>query len=312
MDLNSITKRLQNEFVQKKLQAEFKATQNKLRLEKIPQYQKLSSLERQIMFEVAKNKMAKKPVKDLESSLAEIEKQKQVIMKKLGITKKDLITKYDCKICKDLGFVGEQMCSCFKKRRNEELLAECGFTPSGLASFDKFDTSSIKDKSQAEKLEKIKTKLIKWADDYPNVKRTKIIFHGTTGVGKTFMSECLAKLLLEKGFSVCFLTAFELGDLMLKYHTTFGAGKHEVLTPVLESDFLFIDDLGTEPLLKNVTLNYFYLIISEREKFKKPIIISTNLTSEALMDRYEERIYSRLTNKNTCGMFHIEGNDLRR
>lgn len=311
MDLKKIHAKLQAEFSAKKIKAETIANYYNSKLHEVPAYQKLDLLERALVFDVAKNKSQKIKCAELESSLAEVQKQKQVIMKKMGITKKQLTPKYECEICKDTGTAGERVCKCYQKRRNEELLAECGMHKDKMATFEKFDTSKFANKTQAENLEEIKTKLVGWADKYPNIKRQNIIIRGTTGVGKTFLTECLASYLSGKGFSVCFLTAFEMNNLMQKYHTTFDSSKNAILSPLIHSEFLFVDDLGTEPMLKNVTLNYLYLIISEREKLKKPMIITTNLTPDSLMQRYEERIYSRLSNNNICAKFHITGDDLR-
>lgn len=312
MDLKKIHAKLQAEFRTKKIKAETIANYYSQKLNEVPAYQKLDIIERTLVFDIAKNKSQNKKCTDLEKLLAEVQEQKKVIMKKMGITKKHLTPKYECEVCKDTGVVGEQICKCYQKRRNEELLAECGMQKDKMATFDKFDTSNIADKTQAKSLETIKNKLVDWADRYPNIKKQNIIIRGTTGVGKTFLTECLANYLSEKGFSVCFLTAFEMNNLMQKYHTTFDSSKNAILSPLIHSEFLFVDDLGTEPMLKNVTLNYLYLIISEREKLKKPLIITTNLTPDSLMHRYEERIYSRLSNNNICAKFHITGEDLRR
>ncbi len=312
MDLKKIHAKLQAEFRAKKIRAESVSNYYNQKLNEVPAYQKLDIIERTLVFDIAKNKSQNKKCTDLEKSLAEVQEQKKVIMKKMGITKKHLTPKYECEVCKDTGVAGEQVCKCYQKRRNEELLAECGMQKDKMATFDKFDTSNIADKTQAKSLETIKNKLVDWADRYPNIKKQNIIIRGTTGVGKTFLTECLANYLSGKGFSVCFLTAFEMNNLMQKYHTTFDSSKNAILSPLIHSEFLFIDDLGTEPMLKNVTLNYLYLIISEREKLKKPLIITTNLTPDSLMHRYEERIYSRLSNNNICAKFHITGKDLRR
>ena len=102
-----------------------------------------------------------------------------------------------------------------------------------------------------------------------------------------------------------------MNNMMLKFHTTFGADKQAQLVPLLESDFLFIDDLGTEPIINNVTLNYLFLVLAERDRFEKPVIITTNLSPENILDRYGERIYSRLSSKLTSANFYIEGKDLR-
>ena len=132
-----------------------------------------------------------------------------------------------------------------------------------------------------------------------------------TGVGKTYLASCLANEMLKKEYSVCFVSAFALNESLQKYHTTFDGSKSLWLDPFIDADILIIDDLGTEPMIKNVTENYLYLILSERERFSRPVIITTNLKPADINSRYDERIYSRLCNKKNAQLFRIEGDDLR-
>ena len=311
MNINELNKRLQFEFMNKHYFAIKKAEKANDALLKMPAYQKLCQLEKELIFEVAKYKFAKNTNKELEQNLKFLRSEKQKILEKLGIKKSDLEPKFECKKCQDLGFVNNLMCNCFISRRNEELLKECGFNLSLMATFEKFDTKICKDKSQAAALEKLKSKLEIWAESYPEIKKRNITLCGTAGVGKTYLCECLANKLAKKNYSVCFVSAFDMNNMFLKYHTSFDANKHTNISPLLESDFLFIDDLGTEPVLKNVTANYLYLILSERERHKRPVVISTNLSPENILDRYGERIYSRIASKQTGAIFHLEGTDLR-
>lgn len=312
MDFKSIHKTLIAEFATKKIRAELKATKKQELLESNATYKKLSDLEKEIVLELAKNKFSGKPTKELSDNLKEVRKQKAILMKKLGVSENDLKPKYECEICKDTGFVNGEMCVCYRKRRNEELLKACGVDYSRLASFDKFDTSTFENKKQAETLNKLKDKLVAWAEKYPDIKKRNLTFCGTPGAGKTFLTECLANLLISKNYSVCYLTAFELNNLFLKYHTTFDTNKMSILSPIINSDFLFIDDLGTEPTLKNITFEYLFLVLSEREKLSKPVIITTNLSPENILDHYGERIYSRIFNNKLSSNFCITGNDLRK
>ena len=98
---------------------------------------------------------------------------------------------------------------------------------------------------------------------------------------------------------------------MLNYHTTFDSQKNSILEPFLTCSCLIIDDLGTEPILKNVTKEYLYLIINERMVNDKSTIISTNLTPDQIIDRYGERIFSRLFNKTNCLKLEFTSSDLR-
>ena len=311
MDLKSIDKKLMKEFQIKKLKAEMLAEKNRKRAFLVPAFSKLDALEKQMVFEVSKLKASGKKDAELEKTLKQAQSEKQKILKALKLSEKNLTAKYECKTCSDSGFVNGQMCDCYKKRRNAEIVKACGLNPDELVTFEKFNTDIIKNKTQAETLSKLKNKLQTWAESYPNIKKQNIVLSGKTGVGKTFISECLASEMIKKGYSVCFVSAFEMNNMMLRYHTTFGANKHAELVPLLESDFLFVDDLGTEPIINNVTLNYLFLVLSERERFGRPVIITTNLSPENILDRYNERVYSRITNKIKCAIFNIDGNDLR-
>ena len=311
MNYQELNKKLQNEFARKRIFAEQKAEKNRDKLKKIPAFAALLKLESSIVFELAKAKDAGKKTTELANVLKETREEKLKFLKKLKMTPADLLPKYECDNCHDTGIFGNRVCACFKRRRNAELVKACGIDASKLASFDKFDTKICTDKAQAENLEKLKTLMEKWANTYPDVKKKNFVLTGKVGVGKTFITECLAKHMIEKEYSVCFVSAFDMNNMILSYHTTFDASKESHLIPLVESDFLFIDDLGTEPLINNVTLNYLFLVLSERERFSRPVIITTNLEPADILDRYGERIYSRITSKKTSQIFRLDGKDLR-
>ena len=120
----------------------------------------------------------------------------------------------------------------------------------------------------------------------------------------------LSELIKQKKY-VLYTTAFTMSQNLLKYHTTFDTSKESILSPYLECDVLIIDDLGSEPIFKNVSEEYLYLILNQRLFEQKPVIISTNLTLSEIQDRYGERIFSRLVSKNVSKLFKIENSDLR-
>lgn len=311
MNYQELNKALQAEFQNKRIKAEEIATKNREKLNKFPAFLHLVKLEKEIVFELAKAKDAGKKTTDLAKVLKTTREEKLKFLKKLKLSPADLEPKYECDNCFDTGVFGGRVCHCFKRRRNEELVKASGLDATKLASFDKFDTSICKNETHAKNLEKLKNLVEKWANLYPNTKFKNIVLSGKVGVGKSFITECLANHMIKKDYSVCFVSAFDMNNMMLAYHTTFDSSKETHLVPLLESDFLFIDDLGTEPLINNVTLNYLFLVLSERERFSKPVIVTTNLEPAAILDRYGERIYSRLTSKQTSKTLHIDGDDLR-
>ena len=311
MNFKDLDKNLQKEFSQKKLKAEWIVSQNKARLNKSKSWQKLDNIERELVFELSKAKSEKQPHTDLAESLKTVRAEKQKILKIANLSEKDLVPQYECKICDDNGFVGGKMCSCYKKRRNQEIIKMCGLDIASDKTLKNFNTDICKNEKHKTTLSKLKDKLVLWSEKYPKVKKRNILISGTPGGGKTHISECLANEMIAKDYSVCFVSAFDMNNMFLKYHTTFDSTKNSWLEPLLTCDILFVDDLGTEPVMKNVTLNYLFLLLSERERFSRPIVVTTNLLPENILDRYGERIYSRLNNKLSSLVVFVEGDDLR-
>lgn len=311
MNFKDLNKNLQAEFARKKINAEWIANKNKKKANSVPAYAKLSVLEREISFELARCEINREPTKELAADLKEVRLQKAKVLKELGLLESDLVPQYSCKKCEDTGFIGSKMCECYRKRRNEEIIKKCGLDINKNVTFDTFNTKICKNDKHARTLEKLKNKLQEWSEKFPNVKKKNILISGTPGGGKTYLTQCLANEMLKKDCSVCFVSAFDMNNMFLKYHTTFDSTKSSYMSPLIHSDLLFVDDLGTEPIMKNVTLNYLFVVLSERERFGKPMIVSTNLLPEHILERYGERIYSRLTSKLSSMMVYIEGDDLR-
>lgn len=314
MDLNKINRDIQQEFGTRRILAEKLANENLSRANSYPVFHKIVALEKELIFELGKAEADGLKTSHLKKNLQLIRAQKTKFLGKLGLVEGDLKPKFSCEKCMDTGYIGTIPCECFLKEQRRRIIETSGFDFDHESTFENFDESICKNKKQSETLKKLKEKLIAWCEKYPNLKKKNIIFTGTTGSGKTFASECIANNLSARGFTISFVSAFQMNELFLKYHTTFNSQKELVLLPMMNCDILIIDDLGTEPSINNVTINYLYALLRERERFGRSTIITTNLlTSEknGLLERYGDRIYSRLTNKNTSLIFSLEGDDLR-
>ena len=204
---------------------------------------------------------------------------------------------YSCPLCKDAGYIDGQMCKCLKKEVSNLLLKESGF-------------ENLEDFSQAiktsGKLEECFSLMKKWC--HSDFKKNLIYISGPTGVGKTHLVKCMAKELIERGKFVKIVTAFAMNQDFKEF-----SRKHddELLNKYLECEILFVDDLGTEPLYRNVTVEYLYLIINERKMKKLPTVITSNLDLSDLMDRYDERISSRIIDRQTSITIYMDGQDRR-
>ena len=144
-------------------------------------------------------------------------------------------------------------------------------------------------------------------DNFEN-KPKNIFFYGNTGVGKTFLSNCIAKELLDAGYSVIYFTAFQLFDILCKgvfEKDTDAIAAHQ---NIFDCDLLIIDDLGTE-LSNSFTTSQLFLCVNERILRQKSTIISTNLNLEQIADIYSERTLSRISSN--YSFIKLFGDDIR-
>ena len=218
-----------------------------------------------------------------------------------NIDQSRLTPKYDCKICNDTGVAGGRICKCL----SHELNVQLSLRASSQSEFKSF--SDLNKELMDETDLKVADKLQTWCARYPNITKTNINLIGVPGCGKTFLLECVANELIKKGVVVSYKTAFEINELARLYHM----GKSYDFSDCLNVDVLIIDDLGTEPVLKNVTKEYLYNLINTRQLNNKPTFISTNLSLDNILDRYDERIFSRVLNKNLSITMTLTSDDKR-
>ena len=144
-------------------------------------------------------------------------------------------------------------------------------------------------------------------DNFEN-KPKNIFFYGNTGVGKTFLSNCIAKELLDAGYSVIYFTAFQLFDILSKGVFEKDADAIAAHQNIFDCDLLIIDDLGTE-LSNSFTTSQLFLCVNERILRRKSTIISTNLNLEQIAEIYSERTLSRISSN--YSFIKLFGDDIR-
>jgi DNA replication protein DnaC len=139
---------------------------------------------------------------------------------------------------------------------------------------------------------------------------SNVILCGATGTGKTFAANLMKQSLQQKKVWVEYTTAFSMVNTFQKYVNSFGRDDED-LENFLNCEVLIIDDLGAEPIIKNVTQEHIYNIINERLYNGLAFIITTNLTPQQIMERYDQRIASRILSKENSTIIEFKGKDLR-
>lgn len=210
-----------------------------------------------------------------------------------------------CAKCGDTGFTGGKMCECVKAMSFDDYVAF------PLHDFSEIDYSLFDQKDGAVFMKVASDLKTVFADKFPLSKKKIFSLLGKSGTGKTFLASCCVDAVLKKGYSATFVTAFKFVSDASAYHTTFTPDRRSLIAPYLDCDLLVIDDLGTEAVYKNVTLEYLYLVINERQIAGRHTLFTSNLDVDRLAARYGERIASRMLDKKTCYAAEFSGKDLR-
>lgn len=226
---------------------------------------------------------------------------------------------YRCPRCKDTGYTGEpirDMCDCMRSEYYKRLYQKVGLTDAAEQCFENFNLKLFSDAplpgksySQRQMMTSARDKCMDWAEQYPQVKESCLLLSGKSGLGKTFLLRCMAKRLIDRGVNVLLMSAYRFLDVARRAY--FG-GPADELESLMSCDVLMLDDLGSEPLMENITIVQLFNLINERQLAGKATLISTNLNEKELRERYTERVASRLLDKRASLLIPFAGDDVRR
>jgi DNA replication protein DnaC len=227
--------------------------------------------------------------------------------------------RYHCSDCKDTGYIGNDKCHCFKQAIVDIVYSQSNIKTAiareNFSSFsfdyysDDFVEASTKltPRDNMKRVVEVCKNYIEGFDkDFRN-----LLLYGNTGVGKTFLANCIAKELLDRAHTVIYLTAFQFFDILEKNKFSKGEESFEFQNQfdyILDCDLLIVDDLGTE-LNNTFVTAQLYLCINERYLRRKSTIISTNLSLDNINTNYSERVFSRIASN--YSLLKIVGEDIR-
>ena len=204
-----------------------------------------------------------------------------------------------CEVCGGTGYIGATMCECLAELCRQEQKKEISILTGGKESFSQFRLDYYSDYTDAKYgaspraiMERNFQSCKRYAMNFsPNA--GNLLFIGGTGLGKTFLSACIARAVADRGYSVVYETA---GHLFSKLEQAKFSGSEEARREIVKyntCDLLILDDLGTEMPGQFVTAA-LYGLINDRLLANKPMVISTNLNVDELTRRYSPQIASRL------------------
>lgn len=275
---------------------------------------KINEIGRNTLNEILNNPDKEGIKEEMHSRFEILKQRKRELIKENEIPVDYDKIQYRCDICKDTGYVeGRGLCSCFnqkiidhmyKQSKMNELLKTQNFDNFSLEYYSKKPYKDFKN-TPYENMEKIRNFCKNYADDFDNMKKS-LYFYGDTGLGKTFLSSCIAKELIDKGKTVLYIRAAKLFKIF--EDEKFGRLSEDTES-IYNCDMLIIDDLGTEYDSK-FNISHLFELINERGMSNKKMIINTNLNFSGMEKKYTKRVTSRLTED--FQMLYFYGEDIRR
>ena len=232
-----------------------------------------------------------------------------------GLAEDALAMRWRCPLCRDTGYVGEapaRFCECFETRLRLRQYEDGSMAGLDEQNFDKLDLSVVPEADgQRSQLSKIASLCRAYADQYPDFQYRNLLLTGGGGLGKTFLLNCVFERVTSRGFSAVRITAFRMFEAMRQQHIG-NDPAFDGFSTLIEAPLLLIDDLGTEPMMRNITVEYLFTLLNERTANRRHTVVATNLTPVQLRERYGERVASRLLDTALGAAVLFQGKDLRR
>lgn len=273
---------------------------------KSPRFRSLANERGLVLQQLADRKMTAAAAK---SRIGAIRADRQRLLTSLGLPGNYLDPIYTCPLCHDTGEVGETgkvLCSCALKRLQTDLYA--GARINDRETFAAFRTDLYADETERKQAIKACKYIQDYATELPHAKKPNLILLGDSGRGKSFFGNAIAYDAIQRGIRARKVTAYRLIHEVLDH---IGKSGDDPLSAYISYPFLVIDDLGTEPMIPNITLETLFCIVNERLASALPTVYISNLPAEELSKVYDERTITRLFDKTASTVLLLRGENLR-
>lgn len=253
----------------------------------------------------------------LKEQLSFLSADKKRLLRSADLPEDYLEPVYTCPDCHDTGYIGSRKCHCLQKAvidllytqsNLKDILDEENFSTFCTDFYSVNYIDKLTGKSSQELMRTALTVCREFADSYPD-STENILLYGDTGVGKSFLTHCIAKELMDRSYSVIYFSAVQLFDCLAK--TAFSKKEDtppDAINHIYDCDLLIIDDLGTE-LTNSFTTSQLFVCLNERILRRRSTVISTNLSLDDINSVYSERIFSRVSSN--YRMLRLTGDDIR-
>ena len=254
---------------------------------------------------------------DPEAVMADYNQKIAALLAAKGYPADYLAPVQDCPLCGDTGYVYDHAlqkpCACLKKAYLHALSQAGANRQETFAAFDetRFPQEPLPgtDLTQREYMRLIRQKCLQFAQGVPSGPIKTLLLHGGSGLGKTFLLNCIGHEARSRGVDVVFVTAYDL--LMALKNAYFSRTGDASAQEYLDAPLLLIDDLGMEPMMENITVEQMYYLLNTRLTKGLYTAITSNLSRTEIKQKYTERVSSRLLDTRTGMALPFQGKDIR-
>ncbi|MBR4540339.1 MAG: ATP-binding protein [Clostridia bacterium] len=286
--------------------------------QKIPELDRLLTERHQMILRSVRGAFSGGVPADPEKTMADFNRKIAALLSEKGYPPDYLAPVCLCPLCGDTGYVYEgsvlRRCACFQAVY-QKALAGSEQDAGERASFARFDENRFPDVplpgtdvTQREYMRVVRARCEKYAAGVPDGPVKTLLLHGGSGLGKTFLLQCVESAAREKGVDALYTTAY---DLLNTLRGAFFSRAGDSAEAYFDVPLLLIDDLGMEPLMENITVEQIYHLLNARLSRGLHTAVSTNLSREELGKRYTERVSSRLLDTRAGMAIFFQGEDIR-